>query len=192
MRAYKGFNKDLQAIMGRGRFQYEEGVLYKEDKAKAASTGFHCCENPLDTLEWYSNIDESVYYIVEAGGTVNEDGYLTRISCTELKLIQKMDMFDFVMEAIQYMFVHPLREWNKRVNEEEAEAEKHFAIARGKHPRVKGKKGTVIAVVQEYQNSSEIEDFDIYVVGMNGIEEDTWYGIGGKENVSEERGAEEA
>lgn len=189
MIAYKGFNKNLQATMGKGIFQYEEGVLYKEKEAKAQQTGFHCCENPLDTLEWYSSIDDSVYYIVEAGGTINEDGCVTRISCTEIQLLHKLDMYEFVEESIKYMFMHPLREWSSKVKEEKAVAEKHFAIARGKSPRVKGKAGTVIAVVQEQIDSQAIKDFEIYVVGQNGIKEDTWYGMNGEEDVSEERGA---
>jgi hypothetical protein len=189
MIAYKAFNNKLQATMGKGLFQYEEGVVYREKEAKAARTGFHCCENPLDTLTWYPNMDESVFYIVEAGGTVNEDGYLTRISCTEIQLLHKLDMYEFVEESIKYMFMHPLREWSRKVEEEKAVAEKKFAIARGKSPIVKGKAGTVIAVVQEQADSQEIKDFEIYVVGQNGIKEDTWYGINGEEDESEEGGA---
>lgn len=189
MIAYKGFTKNLTAVMGKGEFQYKEGVTYKEEEAKAARTGFHCCENPLDVLSWYHNMDEDVYYIVDAGGTVNEDGYQTRISCTELTLLHRMDIYEFVEEAVKYMFLHPQREWNNHVKEEEAEAYKHFAIARGKSPRVKGKPGTVIALIKECPDSPEIEDYEIYIVGQNGIKEDTWYGMTGEENVDEETGA---
>lgn len=182
MIAYKAFRKDMVATMGRGNMKYEEGVTYTEDKAKCANYGMHCAEDPLDTLNYYSNMDDSVYYIVEAGGTVNEDGRDTRISCTQMRLTRKLCIYDFVMEAIKYMFIHPFRECNSRVKEEVI-ANKWFGIARGKNPLVQGKKGTVVAVLKEYPNTEEIEDFNIWIVGEDGIREDTWYGIDGEENV---------
>lgn len=182
MIAYKAFSKDMIATMGRGNMKYEEGVTYKEDKAKCANYGMHCAEDPLDTLSYYGNMDESIYYIVEAGGTVNEDGHGTRISCTELRLTQKLSIYDFVMEAIKYMYIHPQREPNDRVSEEVI-ANKWFGIARGKAPHVKGKQGTVIAVMKEYPDSCEIEDFNIWIVGQDGVKQDTWYGIDGEEDV---------
>lgn len=183
MLVYKAFNKDLTATLGKGKMQYEEGKLYVEDKAKCANYGLHCAEDPLDTLNYYSNMDKSVYYIVEARGTVNEDGTDTRISCTEMRLTQKLSIYDFVMEAIKYMFVHPQREPNRRITEE-VTANKWFGIARGKVPRIKGSQGTVIAVMKEYPDSCEIEDFNIWIVGQDGIKEDVWYGIDGEEDVN--------
>lgn len=39
-------------------FQYEIGKEYKEDKADLCHCGFHACENPLDVLSYYTNIDD--------------------------------------------------------------------------------------------------------------------------------------
>lgn len=39
-------------------FQYEIGKEYKEDKADLCHCGFHACENPLDVLSYYNNIDD--------------------------------------------------------------------------------------------------------------------------------------
>ena len=39
-------------------FQYEIGKEYKEDKADLCHCGFHACENPLDVLNYYNNIDD--------------------------------------------------------------------------------------------------------------------------------------
>lgn len=182
MIAYKAFRKDMVATLGKGNMKYKEGVTYTEDKAKCANYGMHCAEDPLDTLNYYSNMDDSVYYIVEAGGTVNEDGRDTRISCTSMRLTKKLDIYDFVTEAVKYMYIHPQREPNSKVKEEVV-ANKWFGIARGKTPRVKGKQGTVIAVLKEYPDSCEIEDFNIWIVGQGGIKEDAWYGIDGEEHV---------
>ena len=54
--------KDLTSIcnvrsMGK-IFQYEIGKEYKEDKADLCHCGFHACENPLDVLSYYNNIDD--------------------------------------------------------------------------------------------------------------------------------------
>lgn len=64
--------------MGKGRFQYEVGKTYKEDSAKCANTGFHCCEEPIEVLSWYSGVNDR-YCIVEAGGDVHEDLSLIHI-----------------------------------------------------------------------------------------------------------------
>lgn len=60
MKAYKGFDKNLQC---RG-FQYEVGGEYTEDTASLCNKGFHACENPLDTLRYYAP-GESRYCEVE-------------------------------------------------------------------------------------------------------------------------------
>lgn len=58
VKAYKGFNKHMQCMPNGKIFQYEIGKEYKEDKAILCSCGFHACENPLDVLIYYNNIDD--------------------------------------------------------------------------------------------------------------------------------------
>lgn len=60
MKAYKGFNRDMTC---RG-FQFEEGKEYHEDKAVLCESGFHACENPLDTFNYYAP-GSSVFHEVE-------------------------------------------------------------------------------------------------------------------------------
>ena len=73
MIAYKGFNKDLACTLGKGTFQYVVGKTYREDAAKCVKTGFHCVEEPIEVLRWYSG-NTARYCIVEAKGDINEDG----------------------------------------------------------------------------------------------------------------------
>jgi hypothetical protein len=44
-------------------FQYEIGKEYKEDEANLCYCGFHACENPLDVLSYYNNIDDKFYEV---------------------------------------------------------------------------------------------------------------------------------
>ena len=65
MFAYKGFEKGL---ICRG-YQFVVGLNCTE-RANCAQNGFHCAEDPLDCLSYYSNMDTSEYYIVNAGGDI--------------------------------------------------------------------------------------------------------------------------
>ena len=58
VKAYKGFNKHMQCTPNGKIFQYEIGKEYKEDEADLCRCGFHACENPLDVLSYYNNIDD--------------------------------------------------------------------------------------------------------------------------------------
>ena len=58
VKAYKGFNKHMQCTPNRKIFQYEIGKEYKEDEANLCHCGFHACENPLDVLSYYNNIND--------------------------------------------------------------------------------------------------------------------------------------
>ena len=61
MKAYKGFNKNMQC---RG-FQYREGETYHEETAELCKSGFHACEMPLDVLGYYAPGDGSIYREVD-------------------------------------------------------------------------------------------------------------------------------
>ena len=54
IKAFKGFNKDLQCTPGGKVFQYELGKEYKESQANLCSNGFHACENPIDVFGYYA------------------------------------------------------------------------------------------------------------------------------------------
>lgn len=57
MKAYKGFNKHMQCTTNGKVFQYEIGKEYEEKEAELCKHGFHACENPLDVLSYYGDID---------------------------------------------------------------------------------------------------------------------------------------
>ena len=70
IKAYKGFNKNLQCQPDDDKppFQYEVGKEYEESEARLCSCGFHACEFPLDVFGYYPPA-ESRYCEVELDAT---------------------------------------------------------------------------------------------------------------------------
>ena len=90
MIAYKGFHPGLVC---RG-YQFVMGLNVTE-KANCAANGFHCAENPLDCLIYYPQMEISEYYLVDAGGDVDEDEFDSKISCTQLTILRKLTRAEF-------------------------------------------------------------------------------------------------
>ena len=100
--AYKGFDKNLQC---RG-FQYEVGGEYTTDRAVACETGFHCCENPLDVLSYYTPLDNNGkpnrFCEVEVGGdidTSNDD----KLCCTHLKVKAEIGLQGLIKAGVKFI-----------------------------------------------------------------------------------------
>ena len=84
IKGIKAFNKDMTCT----GYQYEIDKEYKHDgDVSLCSSGFHFCENPLDTLNYY-NLCESVFCEVEGSGKIgkNSDVILTLYVNLSLKL----------------------------------------------------------------------------------------------------------
>lgn len=181
MIAFKGFNKDLTC---RG-YKFSKTKVNREKAAKAVNCGLHCAANPLDCLRYYSDMENAVYYKVSAEGNVNEDGTDTKIACTEMRLLEELDLRSFVMYAAEYIVSHPHLKDNSNVSTEKGMSNRnHFAIVRGKQPKAAGSKdGDVLVMLQEYAGSKEIKKAAMYIVGQNGIKCNTYYNIFGKKVV---------
>lgn len=182
MLAYKGFHKDLTCTLGKGRYQYRENEWHEEAKANCMSNGYHCAENPLDCLTYYGNWDESAYYLVEAGGDIDEDGADSKISCTRIKLMKRLDIYDFIAVAVEYICNHPERRI-KAVNTTKIQVARDMGKARenggvivyGEAPRATGPVGSVIALVKIRQG--ELISISIQRIDGKKYKPDRWYGI---------------
>ena len=75
IKAYKGFNKNLQCQPDDDKppFQYEVGKEYEESEAELCSCGFHACEFPLDVFGYYPPAD-SRYCEVELDAIEKKEG----------------------------------------------------------------------------------------------------------------------
>ena len=172
MIAYKGFGRGLKC---RG-YQFVMG-LNTTEKANCAQNGFHCAENPLDCLSYYSDMDTSEYYLVDAGGDIDEDDHDSKISCTELTIIKKLSKEHFFLHGLVYMVDHPLREWNRRVMKDKGVACNGAAVVRGIDPIAKGEMGDILAFAKESSDKTKIIQVALAKVDGKTILPSTWYGV---------------
>ena len=180
MSVYKMFNKDMTCTKGKGVFQYEVGKTYTEPEATCRKNGFHCAENPLDCLDYYPDFENSVCCEVLAGGSVDEDDQDSKISCTEIKIIRKLSLERFVVEAARYIILHPKMPSNRRVMAEPSPVrENHFVIVRCEKPAAKGEKGDVICCIRE--KNGIIKEAGVYMIDGETFRAGAWYGPDGKE-----------
>lgn len=121
--------------------------------------------------------------MVEASGDIDE-GEDCQISCTQLTLIKELSISEIALEGMKYMIRHHRRQgWQQdrrllSVREDRAEAEAGgIAIARGKNPRVKGQKGSILGIIIE--DEGEIQDARIMKVGKE--HEGKWMRLRGHE-----------
>lgn len=173
MIAYKGFQKGLVCL----GHQFKIGANHTSE-ANCGRNGFHCAEDPLDCLTYYSNMDTSEYCIVNAGGDVHEDGTDTKISCTELTIIKKMTRMEFFLHALAFIADHPKRAWNSRVSKDKGVAAGHqrFTVVRGRDPIACGQAGSILAFAKE-DNEGNIIQVALTEVDDSKVRSNTWYGI---------------
>ena len=105
---------------------------------------------------------------MEASGDIDE-GQDCQISCTQITLVKELTILEIAMEGMMFMIKHHRREgWQQdgrllSVKEDRAEAEAGgIAIARGKDPRVKGQKDSILGIIIE--DEGEIRDAGIMKV----------------------------
>lgn len=180
MTAYKGFSKELKAVLGAG-YTFEAGGTYTEEESKTGRNGFHCCENPFECFSYYSPYG-SRFWVVEAGGSIDEDKE-GRIACTDLTLLKELTLQQMVVCGMEYIIRHPLRErWeisngDVEVAEDSAEARSKggIAVARGAYPKVRGPKGAILGLIREPERGN-IVNAKIFTVSA--AQAGKWYTIG--------------
>ena len=176
MIAYKGFQKDLKC---RG-FQFQEYSINETEKANCRQNGFHCAENPLDCLCYYPNWKNSVYYIVDASGDLDEDWEDSKISCTKMRLLKKIELRSLLLHGAAYMAKYPNRKWNSHVAKENGTSCNGFCIVRGKDPKAKGQKGDLLLLLKEQPGNSQILEIGVICIDGQKYPEEAWIDVTGK------------
>lgn len=171
MLAYKGFHRGLVCL----GYQFSMGLNVTE-KANCRANGFHCAANPIDCLSYYPDTANSEYYLVNAGGDLDEDAVDTKIACTELTILRKLELDQFLLHGLAYMVKHPQLPWSSRVSKDKAVAFGGFAVVRGVEPLAQGKVGDILALAQESADGDEILGIGLTRVDGEKILPDVWYG----------------
>lgn len=182
MTVFKATNSEMECTMGKGTFRYALNVPATADDAKCGAAGLHACEYVLDCMLYYSLSEPNRFFLAEAEGDIAEDGENTRISCTKLTLLQELSHKMIAGQAMIYMVNHPRRDgWITsgpmlKVMVDKADMLKSdgIAIARGRHPRVKGTLGAHLGLLQEDETGS-ILDAKLFTVDGKRYQADTWY-----------------
>ena len=123
----KAFDKGLKC---RG-YQYHEGLNVCED-ANCRRNGFHAAEDPLDCLTYYQSFEDAEFWLCDAGGDMDMDERDSKVSCTEITLLKRLGLLEYVYCCLKYLADHPNRKRNERVCNGTGEAwANHFAIVEG-------------------------------------------------------------
>ena len=121
MKAYKGFDKKLKC---RG-FQYEVGGEYEEKDANLCRTGFHACENPLDTLRYYRPGD-SRYCEVDLEDNSQRNSDDTKVCGKKIKIGAEIGLSVIINAGLKFIF-----EKCESATEDRASGERGNAAASG-------------------------------------------------------------
>lgn len=145
MYVYKMFEPGLVCR----KYKFKVG-LNECEHATCVKEGFHAAENPLDCLSYYPDFDASECWLCYADGDIHEDGTDSKISCTKLEILRRLEKHEFVCEAVTYMIEHPKRPLNTLIKYDEASTDSNgIAIVIGKNPRAIARDdGGVIALIQ--------------------------------------------
>ena len=106
MKAYKGFDKNLQC---RG-LQYEIGGTQEVDKVKLCNQGLHACEAPLDVFSYYAPGEGSRYCEVEMDGVSDERGDDSKRVAKKLTVGAEIGIPGLVKAHIEYVKAHTTME----------------------------------------------------------------------------------
>lgn len=173
MRAFKGFKPDLTCL----GYQFKESGLNETKEANCRSNGFHCAENALDCLYHYPRWKQSVYYEVEASGDLDEDEFDSKISCTQMYLIRKLNLMQLLIEGIVYMVQHPKRKWSSIVKREQGTASDGYVVVRGEAPMARGGLGDILAIIKEEADTHEVLEVGLFKIDGKQYLPDTWYDV---------------
>lgn len=145
---YKATAPGMKARLGNGKDHPKMGLNVTKE-ANCAKNGWHCAENPLDCLSYFSWDGKNEFYLCVAEGDIHESGNASVISCTELTVLKRLDLTEFVAEAVKYIILHPRLPLHHLISENvQASKNDHFAIACGLHPTASGEENTVLGLIQ--------------------------------------------
>mgnify|MGYP000065586035 FL=1 len=183
MKAYKGFDKNLQC---RG-LQYEIGGTQEVDKVKLCNQGLHACEAPLDVFRYYAPGEGSRYCEVEMDGVSDERGDDSKRVAKKLTVGAEIGIPGLVKAHVEYVKAHTTMEHTDQkaatAGSYGAATAKGFVsvgkngcgLVRGNDVKIKGGFGAVLVICEENADNWDIKELLAFVVDGEDIKADTWY-----------------
>ena len=205
MKAYKGFDKNLQC---RG-LQYEIGGTQEVDKVKLCDHGLHACEAPLDVFMYYAPGEGSRYCEVEMDGVSDERGDDSKRVAKKLTVGAEIGIPGLVKAHVEYVKAHTTMEYRKAATAGTYGAatagtygaatagyrgaatagacgaatakgsvsvgKNGCGLVRGNDVKIKGGLGAVLVICEENANNCGIKEWKAFVVDGEDIKADTWY-----------------
>lgn len=199
MKAYKGFDKNLQC---RG-LQYEIGGTQEVDKVKLCNQGLHACEAPLDVFSYYAPGEGSRYCEVEMDGVSDERGDDSKRVAKKLAVGAEIGILGLVKAHVEYVKAHTTME---HTDQKAATAGYRGAatagdsgvatagtygaatakgsvsvgkngcgLVRGNDVKIKGGLGAVLVICEENADNWDIKEWKAFVVDGEDIKADPWY-----------------
>ena len=199
MKAYKGFDKNLQC---RG-LQYEIGGTQEVDDVKLCNHGLHACEAPLDVFNYYAPGNGSRYCEVEMDGVSGECGGDSKRVAKKLTVGAEIGIPGLVKAHIEYVKSHITNEhtdpkmatagYRGAATAGESGAatagdsgaatakgsvsvgKNGCGLVRGNDVKIKGGLGAVLVICEENADNCDIKEWKAFVVDGTDIRVDTWY-----------------
>ena len=180
IKMYKGFDKNLKC---RG-FQYEIGKEYREENADLCNSGFHACENPLDTFNYYHPGGGSRFCEVELDEVTEQRDRDTKRCGKVIKIGAELSIAGICKAHFEYVTARCKPAKKNVAGDKEAAAagswgsaaagENGIACSRG--GKVKGGLGCAIccAEIDKYGKNIGIA---AAIVDGEAIKADTWYTV---------------
>lgn len=187
--AYKGFNKDLTC---RG-FQYEVGKEYTEEEVSICNRGFHACENPFDVLNFYGDVLNNRFCVVEQSGQIKKDN--NKQVSSKIKVVAEIGFVGLFKAGVEWIKeitnpMHVIEETRDDNDKNKIGSSGDYAqigsagedsviCCAGGNSVVRAKKGSWITLSEWRFSEEKKRDVPIcvkteYVDGEK-IKEDTWY-----------------
>ena len=184
IKAYKGFNKNLQCQPDDDKppFQYEVGKEYEENDAKLCSCGFHACEFPLDVFRYYPPAD-SRYCEVELDAIEEKEGDSKRTG-KKIKIGAEIGLDGIIKAGVKFI-LEKTESCDKGTGDRSAatntgdwsaavvSGQESVACALGFEGRAKGAKGCWL-VLAEWKGEHRTDVKCFFVDGYT-IKENTYY-----------------
>ena len=199
MKAYKGFDKNLQCL----GLQYEIGGTQEVDSVKLCNRGLHACEAPLDVFAYYAPGDGSRYCEVEMDGVSDERGDDSKRVAKKLTVGAEIGIPGLVKAHVEYVKAHTTMEHTDQKAATAGDSGAATAgdsgaatagaygaatakgsvsvgkdgcgLVRGNDVKIKGGLGAVLVICEENADNWDIKEWLAFVVDGEDIKADTWY-----------------